>query len=89
MSEHHVFRTNSTIKWTYVHADKVSDGMRRLADVLDEFDLEGVVTDIKMDIADDGVITVSALTEQVKPSQVKPQPWTGDLEHKVLRMEDC
>jgi hypothetical protein len=58
-----VWRTNSEIKWTFVTAPTVSAGMVQMARVLDDFDLEPYVTDIKMEIGDDGVVTIGALTE--------------------------
>ena len=64
-NKHVVWRSNSDIRWTFVTADTVTAALVQLARVLDDFDLEPYVTDIKMEI-DDHVITVGALTEQVK-----------------------
>lgn len=61
---HHVWRTNSKIRWTFVTCESVSAGLVQLARVLDDFDLEPYVSHLHLDVDDEGVITIGALTEQ-------------------------
>jgi hypothetical protein len=62
-NEHRVWRTTSELKWTFVTASTVTAGLVQMARVLDDFDLEQLVTDIKMELDTDGVVTIGALTE--------------------------
>lgn len=60
-----IWRTNSDLRWTFVSADSVSEGLVQLARILDDFDLEPYVSHLHLQVEEDA-ITIGALTEMTK-----------------------
>lgn len=60
-----VWRTDSDLRWTFVAAPSLCQGLVQLARVLDDFGLEEYVTNLHMEIDDEGFVTVGALTERL------------------------
>lgn len=65
MTEHHVWRTHSDLRWTFVSAPTITEALVQLARVLDDFGLEPFVSHLDLSIDDEGVV-VGALTEQAR-----------------------